>query len=81
LDNNLTEIVHNIVSNDWFLLFASLTSIVSFFMALFAVKKVNSFSKITSSIKNSEEVAVKSKTSNLTLEDSIQESKKVTIDV
>ncbi|MCT7570853.1 hypothetical protein [Aliarcobacter butzleri] len=37
--------VHILVTNDWFLLFAGLASIVSFFMALFAVKKVKNINK------------------------------------
>ncbi|WP_415397347.1 hypothetical protein [Sulfurimonas sp. CS5] len=45
-DNNVTqateymELLHTVVSNDWFLLFAGLASIISLGMALFAVSKV-----------------------------------------
>ena len=34
------QLLHTVVSNDWFLLFAGLASIISFGMALFAVNKV-----------------------------------------
>lgn len=46
LDNNTTqgieymEVLRNIVTNEWFLLFAGLASIISLFMAFFAVNKV-----------------------------------------
>jgi hypothetical protein len=37
--------LHSIVSNDWFLLFAGLASIVSLGMAFFAVNKVKNIDK------------------------------------
>ncbi len=51
LDNNTTqgteymELIHNIVTNDWFLLFAGLASIISLSMAFFAVNKVKKIDK------------------------------------
>jgi len=37
--------LHSIVSNDWFLLFAGLASIISLGMAFFAVNKVKNIDK------------------------------------
>jgi len=51
LDNNTTqgieymELIHTIVTNDWFLLFAGLASIISLSMAFFAVSKVKKIDK------------------------------------
>ncbi len=51
LDNNATkgieymELIHAIVTNDWFLLFAGLASIISLSMAFFAVSKVKNIDK------------------------------------
>lgn len=50
-DNNVTqgaeymELIHTVVSNDWFLLFAGLASIISLGLALFAVNKVKKIDK------------------------------------
>ncbi len=51
LDSNTTqgteymELIHTIVTNDWFLLFAGLASIISLSMAFFAVSKVKKIDK------------------------------------
>ncbi|MCX6077679.1 MAG: hypothetical protein NTW78_12455 [Campylobacterales bacterium] len=39
------KLIHTIVNNDWFLLFAGLASIISFGMAFFAVSKVKNIDK------------------------------------
>jgi len=43
--NVMMELIHNVVTNDWFLLFAGLASITSLFMAFFAVNKVKKIDK------------------------------------
>ena len=43
-EQNLT-VLHQVVTNEWFLLIASIASIASFVMAFFAVKKVTNIEK------------------------------------
>lgn len=48
LDNNVTQdigLIHNLVTNDWFMLIAGLASIISLLITLFVANKVININK------------------------------------